>query len=417
MSPPPALLAVLRQLRRHWGKLLAAALLLAGAAAGAPRLLQGPQVMAATVVQRDFVQTIVASGRIETPHRVTLGVQLAGTAARVPVLEGQAVSAATPLIVLDDAELRAALAQAESGAQQALARLRQVVEVQGPVAEQALRQARSNHALAQAALARSRELFAQGFVGRAALDEAERAEGVAEAQWRSAQRQLAGTAAAGSEIAAARATVAQARASVDFARARLHYATVRAPVAGMVISRSVEPGDAVQPGKVLMVLAPQGETQVVAQVDEKHLALLRAGLPALVSADAYEREKFAAELVFIHPGIDAQRGSVEVKLRVPAPPAYLRQDMTVSLDIEVARRPSAVLVPTDAVRDPFGAAPWVWKVVDGRVQRQGIVAGARTAAWTEVRQGLAAGDVVLPLGGPPLDAGTRVRARQRAAAA
>jgi HlyD family secretion protein len=406
----PALLVNLRGwLRRHYGKLLAAALLLAGTAVGGPRLLWGPETVVQTVVQRDFVQTIVASGRVETPHRVAVGVQVAGTVSEVPVMEGQVVAAGTPLIVLESSELRAALAQADSGAQQALARLRQVVEVQGPVAEQALRQAQSNHVLAEAALARSRELFEKGFIGRAALDEAERAERVAEAQWRSAQRQLASTRPAGSDVAAARASVAQARATVEAARARFAYATVRAPAAGVVMTRSVEPGDAVQPGKVLMVLTPGGETQVVAQIDEKHLGLLRPGLHALVSADAYERERFPAELVFIHPGIDPQRGSVEVKLRVPAPPAYLRQDMTVSLDIEVARRPAAVLVPTDAVHDAFGPRPWVWKVEQGRLVRQTFVPGVRTAAWTEVRQGLAAGDTVLPAGAQAASEGQRVR--------
>ena len=416
MNTPALLLDLRGWLRRHPGKLLAAALLLAGAVLGGPRLLWGPETAVQAVVQRDFVQTIVASGRVETPHRVAVGVQLTGTVASVPVAEGQSVAAGTPLMVLESSELRAALAQAESGAQQALARLRQVVEVQGPVAEQALRQAQSNHALAASALVRSRELFAQGFIGRAALDEAERAERVAEAQWRSAQRQLASTAASGSDLAAARASLAQARATAEAARARLAYATVRAPVAGVVMSRSVEPGDAVQPGKVLMVLTPGGETQVVAQIDERHLGLLKPGLRALVSADAFERERFPAELVFIHPGIDAQRGSVEVKLRVPEPPAYLRQDMTVSLDLEVARRPAAVLVPTAAVRDAFGTSPWVWKVDRGRVRRQSIVPGVRTADWTEVRQGLAAGDTVLPTAAPAASEGQRVRASLRAPA-
>ena len=179
------------------------------------------------------------------------------------------------------------------------------------------------------------------------------------------------------------------------------------------MTRSVEPGDAVQPGKVLMVLTPTGETQVVAQIDEKHLGLLRPGLHALVSADAYERERFPAELVFIHPGVDPQRGSVEVKLRVAAPPAYLRQDMTVSLDIEVARRPAAVLVPTEAVRDAFGPRPWVWKVEHGRLARQTFVPGVRTAAWTEVRQGLTAGDAVLPASAQAVSEGQRVRAAPR----
>ena len=96
---------------------------------------------------------------------------------------------------------------------------------------------------------------------------------------------------------------------------------IRAPVDGTLIARSVEPGNVVQAGKELMVLAPAGETQVVVQIDEKNLAQLKPGQQALASADAFPKERFRAELVYINPGIDALRGAVEVKLRVPEPPA------------------------------------------------------------------------------------------------
>jgi HlyD family secretion protein len=397
--------------RYAWALAVAAALALAALAG--PRLVLGPRVVADRVIQREFVHTIVASGRIETPQRVALGVQVAGSVAGVPVVEGQEVAAGEPMFVLESSELRAAVAQADSGVRQAAARLRQVTELQGPVAEQALRQSSSNRVLAEATLTRSRDLFARGFVGSAALEDAERGAQVAQAQWRSAEKQLASTGPAGSELAAAQATLAQARGSAQAAQARLAYTTVRAPVAGLVMTRSVQPGDAVQPGKVLMVLAPRGATEVVAQIDEKHLGLLRPGLRALVSPDAYERDRIPSELSFIHPAIDAQRGSVEVRLRVPAPPDYLRQDMTVSVDLEVARRPSAVLTPTDTVHDAAGGHPWVWKLQDGRLARQPIERGLRTAAWTEVLRGLAAGDTVLPADESAAAEGRRVRAAYR----
>lgn len=398
----------LNWLRRHAFLLLAAGALAAGVALAAPRLLWGPRVPVVAVEEREFLHTIVASGRVEAPHRVGLGAQITGVVTEVLATEGARVAAGAPLIALDTIELKATLAQADSGVRQAEARLRQVREVQAPVAEQALRQAQSNHALAQSALARNRELFAKGFVGQAALDEALRAERVAEAQFRTAERQLAGAGPAGSDLAAARATLAQARASAQAAQARLAYATVRAPVAGTVIQRTVEPGDTVQPGKVLLLLSPDGETQLVAQIDEKHMGLLRPGQPALASADAYERERFAAELVFIHPGVDAQRGSVEVKLRVPQPPAYLRQDMTVSVDIEVARRPRALLVPAQALRDT-SEGTHVWKVADGRVLRQPVRLGLRANGWAEVLEGLRAGDLLVPVGTPRVTEESRLR--------
>lgn len=103
----------------------------------------------------------------------------------------------------------------------------------------------------------------------------------------------------------------------------------------MLIAREVEAGDVVQPGRELMVLAPAGETQIDVRIDEKNLAQLAIGQRALASADAFPADRFTAVLFYINPGVDSLCGSVDMKLRVPDPPAYLRQDMTVSVDAEV----------------------------------------------------------------------------------
>ena len=374
-----------------------------------PRLLLGPEVAVSTVQRRDFVQSVVASGHVETPHRVSIAAQVVGTVRRVPVAEGQQVAAGELLLELESSEARAALAQAELAVRQAEARLRQLREVQAPVAEAGLRQARAGLDNARAQWGRAQELFRQGFIGQAALDETRKTLELSEAQARAAQTQLATAQPEGSDTALAVAALAQARASADAARARLGYASLRAPVAGQLISRDVEPGDVVQAGKTLMQLSPAGAAELVVQIDEKNLQLLALGQPAQASADAYPDQRFAARLSYINPGIDLQRGSVEVKLAVPEPPAMLRQDMTVSVDIEVARRPQALLLPLDTVHEADGARPWVLKVEQGRARRQALKLGLRSGGWVEVLQGLQAGDRVVPLGAVAIREGSRLR--------
>ncbi|MBC5781801.1 efflux RND transporter periplasmic adaptor subunit [Ramlibacter sp. USB13] len=399
--------------RKHAAWLLAAVLVLAVAALAAPRMLRGPKVAVLQVVQRDFVQTVVASGRVETPHRADVGVQVTGTVVAVPVAQGQTVPAGALLIELESTEARAAVSQAELAVKQAAARVRQVREVDAPNAEQAVRQAQANHEVAERTLKRNRELIAREFIGQAALDDSERAASVAQSILRTAQQQLASARPGGSNAVSADAALAQARAAAEAARARLRYTRVLAPAAGTLIARNVERGDVVQPGKPLMVLSPSGAAQLVVQIDEKNLKLLAVGQDALASADAYADQRFAAKLAYINPGIDAQRGSVEVKLDVPQPPDYLRQDMTVSVDIEVARRPAAVLVPTEAVRGIDSPAPWLLKVEDGHARRQPVKLGLRSRGWCEVLSGASAGDAVLPATGPAalqVAEGARVRA-------
>lgn len=389
--------------------LAAVAVIAAGSWLGS-QLLLGPSVDATMVVRRDFVQSVVASGHVEAPHRVNIGVQVTGVVKTVPVAEGQHVRAGQVLIELESAEWSAALAQAEAAVSQARARLRQLREVQAPVAAQAVRQAEVNLDNARAQLRRNTDLFRQGFVGQAALDDLRKAVDLAESQLRASRRQLESASDGGSDHAMAETALAQAVAGAAVARSRLVYATVAAPVEGTLIDRAVERGDVVQPGKALMVLSPAGKTQLVVQIDEKNLQMLAPGQKAIASADAYPGQRMVAELVYINPGVDVQRGSVEVKLDVAQPPAYLRQDMTVSVDIQVAQRQQAVLVASDALRDADLVGAWVLKVDGRRARRQPVRLGLRGNGFAEVLDGLRPGDLVLPAKTPGIGEGSRLRA-------
>jgi HlyD family secretion protein len=364
-------------------------------------------------VRREVVQAVVATGRVESPFRVDVGAQVVGTVTRVPVEQGSSVAAGQTLIELDAAEAHALVRQAEAAVVQAQGRLRQLKELQLPVAAQALRLAQANLANASAQHERNRKLFASGYVGQSVLDESSRTLEVAQTQVDTARKQVDSARPQGSDSALALAALEQANAGLQAARARLAYTRIVAPVAGTLIARHVEHGDVVQPGKTLMVLAPAGETQIVVQVDERNIGLLRLGQPALASADAYPEKRFAATVSYMNPGVDAQRGTVEVKLLVREPPPYLRQDMTVSVDIEVGRSPDAVALPADAVRDATGAAPWVLVVEDGRALRRAVELGLRGTGWVEIRSGLAPGEAVVPVLAP-VRPGERVRAQPHA---
>ena len=397
--------------RGPWLKRVAFALaLLATAGVVFRDQIFGPQVEVYEARRLDLLQTVVSSGRIMTPQRVSIGSVITATVVRIPVDEGQSVHHGDVLIVLDDKDTRAALAQAQAAVAQAEARIRQLREVASPGAEQGLVQAQANLVLGRQQYDRAQDLKAKGFLSQSALDDAKRNLDVAESQLRAARLQVQTNSPSGSDYVLAQTALEQARASLDMARARLDQALIRAPADGTLIGRSVEPGDVAQPGKELMVLAPLGETQVTAQIDEKNLSQLKLGQKALGSADAYPKERFTAELFYINPGIDALRGSVEIKLRVAHPPDYLRQDMTVSVDIEVARRMNTVVIPAETVFDPGASGPWVMAVEEHRLVKKPVKLGLKGEGYVEVLEGIAPGEVVISAAGPVVMPGQRVRA-------
>jgi HlyD family secretion protein len=404
-------------LRRVFTRVMLVAAILAAAGYALRNVILGTPVEVYKAVRGDLVQSVVASGRIATPQRVSVGTVVTGRVTNIPVREGQSVQRGDVLIELEAADERASVEQARGAVAQADAKLRQLRELGLPAAQQSLLQAQANHTQARRHYERTLELKAKGFVSQAALDDAQRNLQVAESQLKAAQLQVDSNKPQGREFAIAQTAAAQTRAALELARAKLDDMVIRAPVDGTLIARSVEPGNVVQAGKELMVLAPAGETQVVVQIDEKNLAQLKLGQQALASADAFPRERFRTELVYINPGIDATRGAVEVKLRVPEPPSYLRQDMTVSVDIEVARRSAVVVVPADAVHDANGARPWILAVNGGRVQRRAVKLGARGEGRVEVIEGVAPGDLVVPVSQQAIREGSRVRAVAAAAGA
>ena len=361
-----------------------------------------------TARQGEMVRTLVATGHVESPHRLDLASNLTATVREVLVQEGQQVKAGERLIQLDDRELRAQQSQAESAAQGALYKIRQMDELQLPAAEQSVHQARIQLDNAQRQAERSRELFRQGFIGQAALDDAERTLVNAEAQWQVSRAQNRSVGELGSERGLAMATAEQAQSALAMARTRLSYATITAPVDALVITRQVEPGEQVQPGRALLTLSPLKAVQLVVQVDEKHLHRLQVGQVAQASADAYPDDRFDAVVRNILPSVNVQTGAVTVKLDVPRPPTYLRQDMTVSVDIAVERKASALTLPVHGVREAQGAHPWVMALRDGRLVRQDVRLGWLGSTQVEVLSGLTEGDQVLPLDSR-LRAGRRVK--------
>ncbi len=381
--------------------LLSAALALAIAAYG---LTRAPTAQAVTVQTAPLLRTLQFSGRVATLSRVEIGSTVTARVARVAAREGDAITQGALLLQLEDDEARATLAQAQATERQAAARLAGLGGSVRDSADAAVAQAEAQRSAADATRRRTLDLVARGFVGQAQLDEAERALAVAQAQLAGAQAQRRALAARGSETAQAQAQLALAQAATASARARLAQTRITAPADARVLARAVEPGQIVQPGRVLMLIALTGPLELVAQVDERFLEELQTGQTAAVLADAYPQQRFEATLQRIGPLVDAQRGSIELRFAPTTAPDFLREDMTLSLEVTTARRERTRVIPVAALR----GGNTVWVAHDGRVQARTLQLGLRTVAAAEVLDGLADGDTVL-VGDAP-SPGQRVRA-------
>lgn len=358
--------------------------------------LQGPQVPAYRLETRPLVQRVVASGEVDSQSLAQVGSEITGVVAARHVREGDEVKAGDLLLELRDDEQRARLREAEAA-------LQQLIDSTRPQAQATLREAQHNLEQASRELKRRETLFERKLLASEPLEQARRAELTARVIRDRARFAAAALAEGGSEEQVLRQRLEAARATL--AKTRIH-----AQVTGIVQTRDVEPGDLVQPGRTLLSIARSGSSEILLPLDEKNLAPVRLGQAASIIADAYPERVLPARVSFIAPAVDTARGTIDVHLDLLEPADFLRQGMTVSVNIETGRRDQALVLPNDALRARSGPRAQVLRVRDGVVERVDVRLGLLGTALSEVVEGLTTGDLVLL---DDAEEGKRVRVTER----
>nr|WP_298717631.1 efflux RND transporter periplasmic adaptor subunit [uncultured Steroidobacter sp.] len=306
------------------------------------------------VVKGDLTVTVTATGNLEPRNQVEIGSELSGTVAKVNVDVNDEVKAGQVLAVLDTTRLKAQVLQQESLLASAEARVLQ--------ADASAKEARANLARLQ----KVRELSGNKLPSQQDLDVAE-----------------AAVARADGELAAAKAAVAQSRASLETVRTDLGKTEIRSPINGVILVRSVEPGQTVAASlqaPVLFIMAEDlKKMELHVSVDEADVGAVAVGQEASFTVDAYPNRRFQAHITQVHFASSNTKASsssssssgqasatstgvvtYETVLEVDNPELLLRPGMTATAEIVTTNIEDAVLVPNAALRfspEPVNAAP------------------------------------------------------------
>lgn len=359
------------------------------------RWWQGPLLSGYSINSMPLVQTVVATGRVVTVSRTQVGSEITGVVLKRLVQEGDRVTRGDLLLVLRSDELTAQVRQAEAA-------LNELMSSTRPQASVDLANAQVQLAQASRELQRRRILAKDSVISKEELEQSEKAESLARNNVESARLKALA-------LAPGKAEEIVLRERLVALQAQLAKTQVRSEVTGIVLTRNVEPGDLVQPGMTLFTIALDGNTEIRVPLDERNLPRLALQQNASVIADAYPDRPFPAQINFIAPSIDPERGTVEVRLTVDPVPDFLRQDMTVSVNIETDQRAHARVIPNNALGNVQGNKAIVLLLRDGKIHRQTVTLGLRGLAMSEVVSGLQDGEQVLADAVSPLKDGTRAR--------
>lgn len=359
------------------------------------RWWQGPLLSGYSINSMPLVQTVVATGRVVTVSRTQVGSEITAVVLKRLMQEGDRVTRGDLLLVLRSDELTAQVRQAEAA-------LNELMSSTRPQASVDLANAQVQLAQASRELQRRRILAKNSVISKEELEQSEKAESLARNNVESARLKALA-------LAPGKAEEIVLRERLFALQAQLAKTQVRSEVTGIVLTRNVEPGDLVQPGMTLFTIALDGNTEIRVPLDERNLPRLALQQNASVIADAYPDRPFPAQINFIAPSIDPERGTVEVRLTVDPVPDFLRQDMTVSVNIETDQRAHARVIPNDALSNVQGNKAIVLLLRDGKIHRQTVTLGLRGLAMSEVVSGLQDGEQVLADAVSPLKDGTRAR--------
>ncbi len=359
------------------------------------RVWQGPSVDTYRVVEQPLIQNVVATGRVISTSRAQIGAEITGVVLERHITEGDRVNPGDLLITLRDDDLAARVREAEAA-------LEQLRSSRRPQAMAALKQSQAQLEQTIREAKRRRDLYQTESISKEIYEKAEQALTLAQASEEQSKLLTDSLAPGASEelILVERLNAAQA------ALARTQ---IKSQVSGIVLTRNVVPGDIVQPGRLLLEIAKEGSTEILIPVDERNLGVLALGQPARCIADAYPSQPFNAQINFIAPTIDPQRGTVDVRLTVDPPPDFLRQDMTVTATIQTNQRDKAITVSNDLIKESKDDMGLIWLVRDGRVTAQPVKLGLRGLSATEITDGLKPGDHIVLSSTVKL--GERVRSR------
>jgi HlyD family secretion protein len=339
-------------------------------------------------VARGVVEETVTNskaGKVASRHRATLSTEIGGRVARLPVRKGTRVRAGDVLVQLADADVRAQLALQERSADAVAASEREAC-------------ARADQA--DKDLARSRALAEDRVISAAILDSSVSARDAARAA-----------------CDAAHARVRQARAAVDLARVDLRKTVLRAPFDGVVAELTTEVGEWITPSPPGLPIPPvvelisAADLYVSAPLDEVDVGRVKDGQTVRVTMDAYPGRSFPGRVVRVAPYVlDVQEQNRTFEIEVELDDAAFARTLVPgsSADVEVVldTHVDAMRVPSHAVLE----GTKVLVVRDGRLVAVPVKTGLKNWAFTEIREGLTPGDlVVVTFDDPAVKEGARVR--------
>jgi RND family efflux transporter MFP subunit len=335
-----------------------------------------------TTVQRISVQREVdLSGTLLSPDQAKISSEVAGIILDVPVQLGTEVRRGDVLVRLDPRELQLALDRAESALRQVEAQLGidRAQDKKPPADDQiaSMLQATANRDDARSAYERAQQLNSRGLLTKADRDSAETRLKVAEANYQATL----------DTVHSLKASLQDRRASFELAQKKVADAVVRAPVAGSVSERLVQPGEYIRENTLVATIVQMTPLKLKSAIQEKHASLIKPGQAVEFDVEAFLTRKFKGRVAYVSPAVDQATRTFAVEALVDNLDRQLKPGFFAKGVVLTRVDDNVLAVPEDAISTLAGVST-VYVIEKGKARQQQITLGARQNKLVEVTSGL-----------------------------
>ena len=356
-----------------------------------------------THVQRMSVQREVElSGTLMSPDMAKISSEVAGVVREVRVELGTEVRAGDVLVRLEPSELKLAVDRAESALRQVEAQLgiERGQDKQPPADEQiaSVRQQLANRDEARAAFERAQQLSERGLLTRADRDTAETRVKVSDANLQAAL----------DNVRSLKASLQDRRASYELAQKKLTDATIKAPVAGAVSERLVQPGEYIRENTPVASIVQVNPLKLKTAIQEKHASVIRPGQGVEFNVEAFLDRTFKGKIAYVSPAVDQATRTFPVEALVENTDRVLKPGFFAKGVVHTKIDENVLAVPEDAISTLAGVST-VYVIENGKARQQQVTLGARQSKLVEVTTGLKGDETLATTNLSQLATGVSVR--------
>ncbi len=376
-------------------------------AAGQARRDAGRSAIAVSTapVQHISIQRSVdLAGTLVSPDQAKVSAEAAGVVESVSVRLGDNVARGQELVRLAPRELELALERAQSALRQTEAQLGMSGEGSEPLSDDqiaAIRTALANLDDAKTQNQRAEQLAARGLLAGAEVEATRTKLKVAEAAYESAVE----------TVRSLKASLQDRRAAYDLAQKKLNDATIRAPIAGAVADRLVQPGEFIKEDTPVITLVQMDPLKVITAAQEKFAGVIQPGMPIQFSVESYPNDMFRGRIVSVSPAVDQSTRTFAVEAELPNPDHRLKPGFFAKGAILTHVDSAVIAAPEDAISTLAGVST-VFIVDNGTIRPQNVTTGARKGTLIEIVDGLHGNETLATSNLNQLSAGVTVTARR-----